>query len=1065
MMSIVLGWLACLAVALLAAAAAEQEPLDFNAEIRPVLSRNCFFCHGPDAHERKADLRLDSYEGATEDRDGAIAIDPADLAGSDFIARITTLDEDDLMPPPDSHKALTSAEIDLLSRWVKAGARYEEHWAFVPPAVTPMPSSSEKEANPIDSFIRARSGEAQLAPSPEATPQQLIRRVSFDLTGLPPTPARVVAFVRAHEADPEKAYGELVDELFASEHYGERMALAWMDAARYGDTSVMHADGPRDMWLWRDWVIDAYNDNKPFSDFLREQLAGDLIPGATRDQKIATGFNRNNATSDEGGAFPEELRVEYTLDRLATTSNVFLGLSVECAQCHDHKYDPISQKEFYGLYAFFNVAADPGMQTRKGNVAPLVEYTIGGDQERAAVIDGKVQEINGQLAAHKQAATEVFSQWASTTAPDDLDFPEPPGLAHHFPLDLEDGGVGLTDVISGATTTAFGMHPPEPFPRYEMPAVRFTGIEPVVVSGPGQPHLDVAKPFSLSYWIRPENETVTGAVAARMNPQQKFRGWDVWLEDGRPGIHLIDAWPDNALKVVAGPALPVNRWNHVVLTYDGSRKAKGVGIYVNGEKVSVATAMDTLKPDSNNSPSTDFHFGARLGKQSKTVFALDEFRIYDRALPQGQVGQLNNGSVILALNTPAEKRSEAQAAALNAHYFTNIDPESMAFHQQLGRLHAERAEAMKGSSKVSTMVMGDLPPDKTRLTYLLNRGQYDAPKEDEVIPAGVPAVFPPLPDGAPANRLGLAEWLLRDDHPLTARVAVNRYWAMLLGRGIVPTVTDFGNQGATPSHAALLDWLATDFRENGWDIKRTLRQIVTSATYRQSSVISEQHLAADPENILLARSPRFRLQGEFIRDAALAVSGLLVHELGGPSTKPYQPPGLWKEVALANAVEFQQDHGDALYRRSMYIYWKRSAAHPAITIFDAPSREKCVVQRARTNTPLQALVTLNDVQFVEAARKLAARVLVDPKEATFEDRVAQLYELCTARTPEPDEIEVCREVYDGHLADFQKNLPDAESFLAHGESPLTEGLDTAEHASWAVLASMMLNLDETLTRE
>lgn len=1038
------------------------DEIDFSTQIRPILSKNCYFCHGPDSQNREADLRLDTYEGATES-----AIDPGDLANSEFLYRLTAEDEDERMPPPDSHKSLTAEEIDLLTRWVKAGAPYEKHWAFVPPGEREIPETdaSKKWAkSPIDHFIHARLSRAGLAPSREATPQQLIRRLSFDLNGLPPTPGDVARFVAAYQKSPDQAVEELVDRLLASEHFGERMTLAWMDAARYGDTSVMHADGNREMWRWRDWVMDAYHHNKPFSDFLREQLAGDLVPNATFEQKVATGFNRNNATSDEGGAFPEELRVEYTIDRVATTSNVFLGLSVECAQCHDHKYDPISQKEYYGLFAFFNNAADPGMQTRKGNEKPLVEFVVGGDQERAAEIDRQIKEVTARLDTHAKQIADSTNRWTETADTDEIAIAEPPGLTHHFALDLKEGDNSLEDLVTGSKSEPFSEEPPEPFNRFGTPAVRFTGKDPVVVKGPNQPHLDVGQPFAVSYWIRTENETTSGAIAARINRLQKFRGWDVWLENDRPGIHLVDTWPTAAIKVVTSQPLTESRWNHVVITYDGKRKARGVSIFVNGKKVPTTTAKDTLKPGSKNTPTTNLHLSSRLNRESLITVGLDDLRFYDRVLASHEISQLDNRELTLALNAPPGKRTPKQTETLTRYYLRNVDPEGRDLHEQLTQLNADRAAAMKGSRNYSSMIMGDLPPDKMRMTYVLNRGQYDSPKKEEVIRPDVPAVFPRLPEGSPASRLGLADWFLREDHPLTARVAVNRYWALLFGSGIVSTVTDFGNQGSPPTHQALLDWMALDFRKNGWDIKRTIRQIVTSATYRQSSAVDLRLLARDPQNLLLARAPRFRLQGEFIRDAALSVSGLLVDRKGGPGTRPYQPPGLWKEVALANKAEFQQDHGDALYRKSIYIYWKRSAPHPAMTIFDAPSREKCVVQRQRTNTPLQALVTLNDVQFVEASRKLAGRALSQEGAGTFETRIAFLYRLCTSRDPEAHEIEVCRTVFDRQLRTFRGEPQRARAYLAHGESPLTPGLDPVEHAAWTVIANMILNLDETLTR-
>ena len=1044
--------------------AAPTDEIDFGSQIRPILSKNCFFCHGPDAHERKADLRLDTYEGAIEDRDGNRAIDPDNLADSEFIYRITTDDEDDIMPTIKSHKKLTAEEISLLTRWVESGAEYSDHWAFVDPAKpTPPVESSGWAKNPIDQFVHARLTSAGLEASPEASPEQYIRRVSFDLRGLPPTPSEVDQFVADYAKDQDAAVGSLVDQFLASEHFGERMALAWMDAARYGDTSVMHADGPRDMWRWRDWVIDAYNANKPFSDFLREQLAGDLIPNATFEQKVATGFNRNNATSDEGGAFPEELRVEYTLDRVATTTNVFLGLSVECAQCHDHKYDPISQKEYFSMYAFFNVAADPGMQSRKGNQAPVVEYVVGGDPERAAEIDREVATIKAQLDARMKATSDIAEQWMISAAAESVDSPAPVGLKFHYPLDPDGKTNIIAEVIDeGGDAKIAGNKPAKKTDREGLPALAVEGNTAPIASGERQPQLDVGKPFTVSYWIRPQKNTRTGAIVSRMSRDKQHRGWDLWLQDRRPSTHLIEEWPNNALKVVSKNQLKVDQWQHVVISYDGSRKADGVTIYIDGKNTGHKIETNSLTPDSDNTTETPFAIGRR-DKSSAINVHLDDLRFYDRELPENEIALLDSDPVANALSVEHSKRNETQQNVLRKHHLQNIDPEGMALFNNQQALIAERAEVMKDAKKYSSMVMQDQPMNKMRNTYVLDRGQYDSPKEEEVILANVPAAFPPLPDGAPANRLGLAEWFLRDDHPLTARVAVNRYWSMLFGRGIVSSVTDLGNQGAFPTHPELIDWLASDFRENGWDIKRTLRQIVTSATYRQSAQVTPGGFETDPENLLLSRSPRLRLQGEFIRDAALSVGGLLVQELGGPGTKPYQPAGLWNEVSLNNGLRFQQDKGEKLYRKSMYIYWKRSAPHPAMTIFDAPTREKCVVQRPRTNTPLQALVTLNDVQFVEASRKLAERMVTDGG-AEFEGRVEQAYLLCLSRRPSETELEICRDVYQTQLASFRNEPERAEKYLAHGEAANSAGIEALEHAALTVLANMIINLDESLTR-
>lgn len=1031
---------------------ARADEIDFSRDIRPILSKNCFFCHGPDSQQQQADLRLDSYEGATE-----VAIDPEDLANSEFIDRITSNEPDVVMPTPESHKKLTPDEIALLTRWVESGAHYADHWAFVSLARS-EPPVSDWGTNPIDHFINARLAAAGIKPSAEAGTEQLIRRVSLDLNGLPPTPQRVAEFQRAHAENPEVAYTNLVDELLASEQFGERMALAWMDAARYGDTSVMHADGPRDMWPWRDWVINAYNDNKPFSDFLREQLAGDLIPNATFDQKVASGFNRNHASSDEGGAFAEELRVDYVVDRVQTTSNVFLGLSMECAQCHDHKYDPIGQTDYYRFFAFFNNTSDPGMQSRNGNQSPLVKFTVGGDQVKAAEIDQELAPINQKLAQRRtEAIKDVYPTWLDAATIENALAPQPKDTAYHYPLD-QDTSLPLPP---GSDYLRIDSDDND---RHFLNVTKDNGHH-LWVEGDDTPELDVSKPFTVAYALRTNEDTGSSAIVSRMGDH--FRGWDVWVEAGqRPGLHLVDKWPENGLKVVTKKPIKAGTWTHVTITYDGSRKAKGIKIYLDGKFVPSSVVKDTLKPDATNDLPKNTHplyVASRPKRALAFTGAFDDLRFYARVLRPGEIVSLDIGPLSNALASAPDKRSPAQTKLLRDHYITHFDEPHRQLTAERNVLVRKRAQAMKGSIDYSSMVMQDNTANKIRKTYVLDRGAYDSPKEDEVIEPGVPAFLPSMPEDAPANRLGLAHWMLRDDHPLTARVAVNRYWTMLFGRGLTASVMDFGNQGQSPTHPQLLDWMAQDFIDSGWDIKHAIRQMVTSKTYRQSAIIDVTANNIDPENNLLGHSPRFRLQGEHVRDLALATAGLLHQEVGGPGVKPYQPEGLWNEVSLDKGVRFVQDKGDKLYRKSMYIYWKRSAPHPGMTIFDAPTREKCTVQRARTNTPLQALVTLNDVQFVEASRHLAERMITEGGDR-FEDRISFAFQLCVSRNATPAEIKLCEDLYQTQLASFQTEPARAAAYLAHGDSPRAGTIPPVEHAALTVLANMILNLDETLTR-
>ena len=1032
------------------------DAIDFNRDIRPILSSNCFLCHGPDAHDRKAKLRLDTREGAIRLNDGVRAIDPDALADSEFLHRIASSDKEEVMPPPESHKVLSEEQKTLLRKWILSGAEYKEHWAFLPPAKTTAPSTREKARihNPVDSFILANLAKAGLKQSAEADRRTLIRRVTYDLTGLPPAPGDVEAFVS--DKSPQ-AYEKVVDRLLATERYGERMALAWMDAARYGDSSVMHADGPRDMWAWRDWVIDAYNSNMPFDQFTTEQLAGDLLPDATIGQRVASGFNRNHATSDEGGAFAEELRVEYVVDRVKTTANVWMGLTMECAQCHDHKYDPISQREYYQMFAYFNNTTDPGMQTRGGNQSPVVNVPPREQADKLAGLRKAIEASERKLDEYRRAAVPEHVKWlrvAQKSAGNAA--PEPDGLAHFFPLDERDGKQVKAGVGGGVGQVGGKLSPAG---RDGGGGLRFDGKTSITFSS--WPPRERDQPFTFAAWLKvPGNGN--GSVMARMDVGQAFRGYDFWIQNRAVGTHIISNWPQNALKVVSAQPLAADKWQHVAVVYDGSSKASGVKIFIDGKLVGNKVEQDTLKD--SIATQTPFKIGSRSSGGNFNG-EVDELRVYNRALSGSEIQRLGGDPIQGILATPADKRTQEQKMLLLEHYLSSKDKGYQQLVASHNKLLAEE-NGIKGQKGTSVMVMQDNPSNKIRKTYILDRGAYDQPiKEgpDAVIHPGIPSALPDLAEGAAPNRLGLARWLTSGKNPLTARVAVNRYWALLFGRGLVKSVDDFGNQGSPPSHPELLDWLAVDFVESGWDVKRMIKQIVLSATYRQSSKLTPQLAKADPENILLARSPRFRLQGEFIRDTALDVSGLLVTHVGGPSVKPYQPPNIWNEVSLNGGLRYKRDSGEKLYRRSMYTYWKRSAPMPNMLIFDAPTREKCMIQRPITNTPLQALVTLNDPQFVEAARALSQRLIKEGGNNTA-SRINLGFHLVLSRPATPDETTVIERILGNQLARFRSDPKKATEFLAVGDTTRDETLDAAEHAAWMVVGQLLLNMDEALTR-
>ena len=1033
---------------------AQAEPVRFDRDIRPILSNNCFPCHGPDDRTRKGDLRLDLKEHALADRDGVPALKVGDLGASEAWRRIVSADPDEKMPPPDSNKKLTPPQVDLIKRWIKQGAKWSDHWAFVPPRKTELPDVSKVKwvRNPIDRFVLARLDREGLKPSSEAGRRTLIRRLSFDLTGLPPSPEQVERFV----ADlSDGAYGKLVDRLMASRHYGERMALMWLDAARYGDTSVFHADGPRNMWAWRDQVVRAYNRNTPFDKFSIEQLAGDLIPNATIEQQVASGFNRNNGTTDEGGAIAEEYRVEYAVDRVKTTSTVWLGISMECGQCHEHKYDPISQTEYYRFYAFFNVSADSGMQKRQGNSQPLIDVPDPEKQKKLSDVRAEISQHEKSMATRRDKVSPAYNAWvkkleAEVRAGGGSVALAPTGTVAHYRLD-EGRGNTIVDVVDPKRKGQVKGKPEWVKARFGQ-GLKLDGKTLVDLGDVGD--FERTDKFSYGGWLFATPNT-SGALVARMDSANAYRGYDILIQNNMVTAHIIHKWPGNAIKVRTKKKLKPKEWHHVLVTYDGSSKAKGVKVYVDGE----SWAWDIERDGLNKTIRTprSLLIGSRHGGGNLRA-KVDEIRIFSRELSGAEVQTLAGSNPLAPiLAAPADRRSKQQIKTLREHYLNNEDAGYKALVKRRDKLKAEESKLHKPLTTV--MVMRDTKRD----TFMLARGAYNSPTGKKVQP-GTPDVLPRMPEGAPPNRLGLARWLFRPDHPLTARVTVNRYWLMLFGTGIVATPEDLGSQGEFPSHPRLLDWLAVDFRESGWDVKRMIKRIVMSATYRQSSRVRPELVDRDRDNRLLARGPRFRLQGEFIRDNALAISGLLNAKMGGPGVKPYQPPGLWSEVGLGGNPKFVQDHGDKLYRRSLYTYWKRSAPPPSMQIFDAPTREKCAIRRPRTNTPLQALVTLNDVQFVEAARTLAQRMIKEGGE-TPHKRVDFAFLLATARLSSKSETSVLLDIYHAALGRYRNDVESAKKLISFGESKRDESIDAVEHAAWTIVASVILNLDETLTRE
>jgi hypothetical protein len=1022
--------------------------VEFNRDIRPILSDRCYQCHGPDGAKRKANLRLDQESPAKAIHDGRRAIASGDLEASELYRRITAFDDSDRMPPVKSGKTLSAAEIERIRRWIADGAKWQPHWALIAPKSPPVPRVRHRDwpRNPIDAFILARLEREGLAPSSEAERGIVIRRVTLDLTGLPPKLAEIRAF--ENDSGPD-AYEKVVDRLLGSPALGERLASRWLNAARYADTSGYQTDGPRIMWRWRDWVIDAYNRNLPFDRFTIEQLAGDLLPSPTLDQKIATGFNRNHRGNSEGGIIPEEYAVEYVADRVDTTATVWLGLTLACARCHSHKFDPISQEDFYKFFAFFNNVPENGRAIKLGNSPPMIKTPTRAQREQLDTLQTRLTDLEQQARARERERATAQAQWESS-------------LRERPPFDwfFEDDLVALfrLDGTLGPNQTKPKVQP------------HFRAGQPQTTSGPAGSALaldgvafldagDVAgfgffDKFTLSAWIKPHGSR-PGTILSRMVDQPEAEGYSVVLDQGKIQVNLVKRWLDDAIRVETPAVVPAEKWTHVAVTYDGSRVAAGVKVYVDGKLAPIKVLLDELNQTFQTKE--PLRIGAGGGPASRFVGAIDEPRVHAAALGAGNIQILaTKKSITEILRIPAARRTEGQARKLRDCFLATDAPDSLReLHARIRSLRTAIDELAE--SIPTTMVMEELPA--ARATHVLVRGQYD--QRGPRVEPGIPACLSSGTSPAKQDRLSLARWLVEPANPLTARVAVNRDWQMLFGAGLVKTVDDFGAQGEPPSHSDLLDWLATEFTRSGWDAKDLLRLMVTSATYRQSSRIDAAALDRDPENRLLSRGPRLRLPAEMIRDQALRLAGLLVERTGGPSVKPYQPPGLWNELADA---EYVQDHGPNLYRRSLYTFWKRTVPPPAMVAFDAPGRETCIVRESRTNTPLQALDVLNDVTYVEAARAFAERTI---KEfgATPEARLAAAFQAATARRPRPDEVAILLDGLNDQLARFRRDPQSANALVNAGESTRDPRLDPCELAAYTTMAQLILNLDETITKE
>ncbi len=1027
-MKIYVKTLAIMLLSVLACSARASESIDFNRDVRPILADNCFQCHGPDETHREADLRLDQEAGLLQDDNPIVVVERPDE--SELIARIETDDPDLIMPPADSGKSLDEAQIQLIRQWIAEGAKWKQHWSFVSPRRPELPKLTQSDwvRNEVDQFVLTRLESEQLTPSPEAEPHTLVRRLYFDLTGLPPTIRQVDQFLNDSDAH---AYERLVDRILESPHFGERMAVAWLDQARYADTNGYSIDGGRQMWLWRDWVIDAYNRNLPFDQFVINQLAGDLLPDATVEQRVATGFNRNHMITHEGGTIPEENLVNYVSDRVKTTAEVFLGLTMGCAQCHDHKYDPLTQYDYYRFFAYFNTLSDRGLDGNAGrNAVPkLMARSVFADN--IDEIDRSRQQLESlerrmEQTLPSQARWEKAARVELATLGQDLKLRPvevvkvtSPNRAAEYMVQ-SDGSVFVPNAagrspsisaridVDGVTALRLVFYPDEKFPEKgighgkgelngSLLLTSFTASATTIPS-------DQVDLYSLLRFPR-----VTASNSHADYPPESAvderdqNGWSPHPHNQTP--QHITFQLDEPLDASATPYVTV------MLVWGG-----GSGLVGGKYRLFAVTGND------------------------------------DGSMIPNDVQQL--------LRIPAEQRTADQAERVRAFY-AKIAPELRTTRHRIENLR-HRLDYLTGEFEVMVMDIADQPRD----TFILNRGQYDQPLDK--VAAGTPVSLPAATD-LPANRLGLARWLTQPSHPLTARVAVNRLWQNLFGSGIVASSADFGAQGELPSHPELLDWLAVEFVESGWDVKSIIKRIVMSATYRQSSHATDDLLKRDPLNRLLARGPRLRLQAEFVRDNALAVSGLLVKDVGGPSVKPYQPPSLWKEISHygstpATAQVYVQDHGYDLFRRSMYTYWKRTVPPPSMISFDAPNREVCTVRRSVTNTPLQALVLLNDPQFVEASRALGQRIMLEGG-SDVEERIRFAFRTVLSRGPDSRETDLVRRSLRRELERFQQDPKAAEAYLSIGETDRDASLLAEEHAAWSTVAMLLLNMSETITKE
>lgn len=1031
------------------------ENIDFNYHVKPILSDRCYACHGPDENTRKGGLRLDIEDSAFEIlQSGNKAFVRGNPGVSECIERILSDNQDIQMPPPESNLSLTKMEKAILIKWVEQGAEWKNHWAFLKPKKQAVPKQINHDwpyQNEIDGFVQDKLKSKSVTPSPEAEKEKLIRRVTMDLTGLPPSIEEIDSFLKDSSED---AYEKLVDKLLQTEAHAERLTLDWMDLSRYADSHGLHADGARLMWPWRDWVINAFKSNMPYDEFVTWQLAGDLLTNPTRNQKLATAFNRNHPMTAEGGAIEEEFRLNYVFDRTETVSTAFMGLTVACARCHDHKFDPISQKDYFQMSAFFNNVKELGMTGDDGNYGPMLALPD-------SITEAKLNDLQKNITIKEKQLFLTKSELAQLeefvkALPDT--FAEK-GKLDYYPLDrLTKNNKGhIADNNKDATTR----EAPKVVKGIKGNAFLFNGEYDELYLH-NIPNFEWTDSFSGSLWINTtkkdslKTQTLMGTSGDKNN---FWRGWDFYLDaSNRLNARLIHSLPHNYIHVRSKDSIKINEWNHVSFTYSGTSKAKDLNLFINGKKATSEVVFDNLYKSIMTIRSGNhsaYHAPVRVAKSYRSftgengIFLgkIDEIQLFNRTLSPLEVKRL--GSLT----------NESNIRSVDTIYWVHQSEKVKNLENDLKILRTDWLKTMEPVMEV--MVMEEMP--SKRKAYLYDRGNYDQPTLE--VDVNTPSILPEFPDNLPKNRLGFSKWLFSKDHPLTARVTVNRYWQLLFGKGLVDTPTDFGVQGSLPSHPELLDWLAISFMESNWNVRALLKKMVMSHTYRQSSKVSEELRLKDPENHYLARSNTYRLPAELIRDNALAASGLLVTTVGGKSVKPYQPADLWIEKTSFSheLMRYKESKGDSLYRRSLYTFVRRTQPHPAMIAFDAPSREVCTISRENTNTPLQALVLLNDKQFVEASRVMAERVQKEGGD-TLDEQITHAFRLATSRKPKKEELQLLLQLYEQQKNKFEDYPAEVKKLLSVGESVADNSLDMTKTAALTIVTNTLLNHDEAYTK-